>query len=91
MTSLSHPLYESPQKEANEAKYGQQSQQCISCFKPMKEGETKMVHMNTDWEAMHVSILTEEDARINGMESQGAFPIGNSCAKKMPKEYVHHQ
>ena len=82
-------LYESPQKEANDEKYGLHGNQCICCGKPMKDGETKMVHMNTNWMAMHNSIKDEKDADVNGYESQGYFPIGNSCAKKMPKEFIH--
>ena len=50
--SLEHltcDLYESPMKERNEEKYGYSDKnQCICCGKPMKDGETKMVHMNTD-------------------------------------------
>lgn len=82
-------LYESPMKERNEEKFGHLSNQCICCFKPMKEGEVKMVHMNTNWKAMHNSIKDEKDAEINGYQSQGYFPIGNSCAKKMPKSFIH--
>jgi hypothetical protein len=82
-------LYESPQKEANEEKYGLLTNQCICCGKPMKDGETKMVHMNTNWMAMHVSIVDEKDAELHGYESQGYFPIGNSCAKKMHKDFIH--
>ena len=84
-------LYESPQKQANEDFYGLLSHQCICCGKPMKENETFWVHMSTDWKAMHNSIIDEKDADINGLQSQGYFPIGNSCVKKMPKAYVHTQ
>ncbi len=83
-------LYESPSKESNSDGYGELvSNQCICCYKPMKESEVKMVHMNTSWKAMHNSIKTEDDALIHGFESQGYFPIGNSCAKKMPKDFIH--
>jgi hypothetical protein len=82
-------LYESPQKEANEDKYGLMSNHCICCGKPMKEGESKLVHMNTYGMVMHNSIIEESDAEIHGYQSQGYFPIGNSCAKKMNKEYIH--
>ena len=79
-------LYESPMKERNEEKYGYSSKnQCICCMKPMAEGETKMVHMNTDWKAMNVA--KAEDVPSD-RESQGFFEIGNSCAKKMPKEFI---
>ena len=30
-----------------------------------------------------------DDVKNNGMESQGFFPIGNSCAKKVGLSYVH--
>ena len=82
-------LYESPQKAINEEKYGLMSNQCICCGKPMTENEKFSVHMSTDWMAMHNSIITEIDAEIEGLESQGYFPIGNSCAKKMPRAYIH--
>jgi hypothetical protein len=55
----------------------------------MKDGETKMVHMSTDWMAMHNSILSEADAESHNLQSQGYFQIGNSCAKKMDKDYIH--
>jgi hypothetical protein len=76
-------LYESPQKEVNEEKYGLLSDQCVCCGKPMKEGKKLYVHMNTDWLAVHPTILEEEVLNITGSESQGFFPIGKACAKKM--------
>lgn len=83
-------LYESAIKDRNDNKYGKTAgAQCICCSKPMKDGETKMVHMNTLWQAMHVSILTDADAEAAGFQSQGYFEIGNSCAKKMPAGFVH--
>jgi hypothetical protein len=89
MKPIQTELYTSKQKNSNEEKYGHMSNQCISCFKPMKEGESKMVHMSTDWMAMHNSIIEESDAELHNLQSQGYFPIGNSCAKKMDKEYIH--
>ena len=84
-----HPLYESPQKEANEEKYGLTTEnQCICCGKPMKDGETKMVHMNTNWLAVRNDISEDECKTLTGADSQGSFNIGNSCAKKMPKEFI---
>jgi hypothetical protein len=76
-------------KERNIDKYGESSDMCECCGKRMTENETKMVHMNTNWMAMHNSIVTENDAQKHGFESQGYFIIGNSCAKKMPKEFIH--
>lgn len=82
-------LYQSPSKDKNEEKFGHITNQCVCCMKPMASGESKMVHMNTNWMAMHISIVDEKDAEIHGYQSQGYFPIGNSCAKKMAKNYVH--
>lgn len=87
--SLEHPLYVSPVKERNIERDGEHSDMCECCGKRMKEGEVKMVHMNTNWMAMDNSIKTEEDAKLHGFESQGYFNIGNSCAKKMPKNFIH--
>jgi len=76
-------LYESPQREQNLEKYGHETNQCICCGKPMKDGEKLYVHMNTDWVAVNPVITEENCKEETGAESQGCFPIGNSCAKKM--------
>lgn len=83
MTELIKELYRSPMKERNEEKYGLSSDQCICCGKPMKPGERFYVHMNTDGVAVHPTIPSENFEELTGAESQGAFPIGNDCAKKM--------
>ena len=85
---LTAELYESPQREKNEERYGDVDNQCICCMKPMKDEESKMVHMNTDWKAVENSIDEDNCKELTGAESQGSFPIGNSCAKKMPKGFV---
>lgn len=81
------PLYESPMKERNEEKYGLICNQCICCGKPMKENNNLFVHMGTDWEAYNTNLTNVISGieYINGtnIESQGIFPIGNDCAKKM--------
>lgn len=76
-------LYESPMKDRNEEKYGLSSDQCICCGKPMKQGERLYVHINTYGFAVDPSIDTEDFLSVTGAESQGRFPIGNDCAKKM--------
>jgi len=83
MNTLTTELYESPMKERNEEKYGLLVEQCICCGKPMKEGPKLYVHMNTGWEAVHPSVSEKECEALTGYESQGCFPIGNDCAKKM--------
>ena len=87
--NLEHSLYESPMKERNIERDGESADMCECCGKRMKGDETKMVHMNTNWMAMDNSIITDEDAKLHGFETQGYFRIGNSCAKKMPKNFIH--
>lgn len=86
---LTHPLYESPMKERNEEKYGTLAEnQCICCMKPMRKGDTKLVHMNTNWLAVSNEVSEENCEKLTGAKSQGCFEIGNDCAKKMPKEFI---
>lgn len=83
-TQLTKPLYESPIKERNEKKYGiTDGNQCICCSKPLKDKDTLHVHMNTNWEAVSPTIDEKNFVELTGYESQGCFPIGNDCAKKM--------
>jgi hypothetical protein len=81
--SKTKELYESPIRERNLDKYGEITNQCICCGKPMKEGEKLYVHMNTDWMAVCPTIDENECFELTGADSQGCFPIGNDCAKKM--------
>lgn len=78
-------LYESPMKEKNLIKYGDQAHSCICCGKPTKE--KLFIHMVTTWEAVPANI-DELELEDLGLESQGVFPIGSSCAKKMGKKYI---
>ena len=82
-TMNTKPLYESPIRERNLDKYGESSNQCICCGKPMKKGEKLYVHMNTNWLAVNPTIDEKDCLQMTGAESQGCFPIGNDCAKKM--------
>lgn len=88
---LTKELYESPMRERNIHKYGLMTEQCICCGKPMSENDPMgayHVHMNTNWVAVNPKIVTEENiVELTGAESQGCFPIGNDCAKKM-KDFV---
>jgi hypothetical protein len=86
---LEWPLYKSKMFERNIDEFGHRTNMCICCGKDMTENESLMVHMNTGWMAMDNSIKTESDAEKHGFESQGAFYIGNSCAKKMPSNFIH--
>jgi hypothetical protein len=82
-TVTTQALYESPIKRQNQKRYGTLSNQCICCCKPMKPGEKLHVHMNTDWLAVNPAISEKDCEAITGAPSQGCFPIGNCCAKKM--------
>ena len=90
-TQLEVPLYISPAFERNEKRFGNanSNEACICCARPMKENEGKLIHMTIFHTALHNSIIEEADATALGFYSQGYFPIGNSCAKKMPKEFIH--
>ena len=83
-TKLTKSLYQSSKKEQNEEKFGHLSDQCICCGKPMKEGDKLYVHLNTIGEAVNPDYVNETNCKeLTGAESQGCFPIGNECAKKM--------
>lgn len=81
---LTKELYESPMRERNLERNGWADNQCICCMKLMKENECDTyVHMNTDWVAVHPDISVENCEELTGAETQGSWPIGKSCAKKM--------
>lgn len=82
--NLTKELYQSPQIEQNLEKFGHLSEQCICCGKPMKDGEKLFVHLNTLGFAVNPEFVNETNClELTGAESQGCFPIGNSCANKM--------
>ena len=83
-TKLTKALYESPKKEQNEEKYGHLTDQCICCGKPMNKEDKLYIHLNTIGEAINPNYVNEINCKeLTGAESQGSFPIGNECAKKM--------
>ncbi len=81
---LTKELYESPMRERNLERNGHADYQCICCMKLMKESECDtFVHMNTNWVAVHPDVSEDNCEELTGAESQGCWPIGKSCAKKM--------
>tara|TARA_R110002096_G_scaffold40682_6_gene110326 strand:- start:440 stop:724 length:285 start_codon:yes stop_codon:yes gene_type:complete len=63
--------------------------ECICCKRPLNTKNKFVVHMATTWEMIH-----NDDPRLNDQEwinqnSQGCFPVGNTCAKKIGKNYKH--
>jgi hypothetical protein len=81
-------LYQSDNYEKNENLFKPgHTERCVCCNKPMKPEQVKyMVHMTTFW----VAVDTEDENEVleNGYQSQGFFPIGSECKKKMGKEFV---
>ena len=72
-------IKESKSREANIDRLGDHSDSCIVCGKRTKSDI--WVHMNTDWRA-----VPNDCGEID--DSQGCFPIGPDCAKKIPKNYL---
>ena len=83
MKIKTHPIYISPQKDANDDKYGMPENACICCGKPTNG--TRWIHATTGGVAINVSDLELEGTEY---ESQGAFPVGPNCAKRFPIEFI---
>ena len=68
---------------------GDYGDNCIYCGKRQNDskGGQKYVHLITTGEFVNVA-HPDEDGMVGKYESQGWFPIGNTCAKKFPKEFV---
>lgn len=80
---LTKPLYESPKKESNNELYGETGNECVCCGKPIKSGVVNWVQMNEAWVAVSPEIDEKDFMELTGSASQGAFPLGSDCAKKM--------
>jgi hypothetical protein len=74
-------LYRSPRYEDNIDRYGDHSNTCVCCGKPIAEPKLH-VHMSTGWMVKHTADLDESD-------SQGFFPVGPDCAKRIHSDYLH--
>jgi hypothetical protein len=86
---FTHPFHKSTERDRNRKRFKEGSGNfCICCYRPMKEGETKMLHMNEDWYIVSNEVTQENCKELTGANSQGMFNIGNSCAKRIPKEFV---
>jgi len=59
-------------------------ERCICCGRKVGENP-KYVHMNTCGKVLALWIDEEFCAELTGWDSQGCFPIGNECAKKISK------
>lgn len=81
-------LYESPAMERNQERYSNDENSCICCNKPTSPKTQKRVHMTTDWRAINKSFDETLQDGDTVHESQGFFPIGSECKKKMPAEFI---
>jgi|GEM_PF-4686746 len=77
------PMPENKNYMANVAKYGCHSETCAVCGK--RTAEKLFVHATTDWTVINTE---QEDLSEYGYTSQGLFPIGPECAKKLPPEFI---
>ncbi len=74
----------SMQYEGNIEIYGDHSNTCFLCGKRIKDtSKTKWVHYTTKG----TIISTNEDVE----DSQGFFPVGNDCAKKLIIQFAFNQ
>jgi hypothetical protein len=74
-------LPQSARYNDNVERYGEHDDTCICCGKRISN-VTFHVHMNTDWKIKPVEDSSEQD-------SQGFFPVGPECAKKIQFGYLH--
>lgn len=56
---------------------------CIICGKEVKESNPYWVHMTTAGVLVPTSVNENEVS-----DSQGLFPIGSNCMRKLPSQYV---
>lgn len=71
------PMIYSPQRERNLDRLGEHPDTCLSCGKRTKA--TLWVHLLTTGE------ITDQ---AEHPDSQGSFPIGPDCAKKIPSNFI---
>ena len=66
--------------DRNIDKYGECENTCICCGKRIK-GKVAHVHLYTDGNVVSNDAPEDEN-------SQGCFPIGPQCKKKIPKSFI---
>jgi hypothetical protein len=80
-------LHETKQKENNIERFGDFGDNCICCGKRTNEDINNLwVHMSDAWEAINVNDNELDEIIESGgylLRTQGFFPIGKTCAKKM--------
>jgi hypothetical protein len=69
----------------NVERHGEHSHTCFICGKPT--AQRSFVHLTTSGFLIPAE-LDENDLGQHDLESQGCFPIGSECAKKVGREFI---
>ena len=86
---LTKELYISPMYDRYQEKYGESADNCICCKRPIKDIDNcYYVHMNEGWKVLRNGVDETNCLELTGNRSQGCFPIGNDCAKKVGKDFI---
>lgn len=85
LTVISLEKIRSAKYDDNVERLGEFSNTCIVCGK--RTTEKTFVHYTTDGFLVHAD-LDQDDLEFFDVESQGHFPIGSDCAKKVGSEFI---
>lgn len=69
----------------NVERHGDHSHTCFICGKPT--GSRSFVHYTTDGFLIPAD-MDADDLEFFDLESQGCFPIGSECAKKIDSKFI---
>ena len=62
---------------------------CFICNRPMKtSGTEKGSWVHLSWESGMIMNIEQSETDEGFEQSQGYFPVGSDCAKKIPKRFV---
>ena len=78
-------LIRSAKYDDNVERFGDHSHTCFVCGKPT--AKRSFIHFTTDGLLVPANIDQSDLAKYD-LESQGCFPIGSECAKKVGPEFV---
>jgi hypothetical protein len=78
-------LVRSSKYDENIDRYGDHSKTCFFCARPT--AQKSFVHLSTNGLLVPANI-DENDLLKYDLESQGCFPVGAECAKKIGQEFI---
>ncbi len=76
----------SPKFESNIETFGDHSNTCHVCGK--RTASNQFIHITTDDFLVPID-LDESTIELHGLESNGCFPVGSECAKKIDKNFIY--